>query len=42
MATFDAQWNATTNNIEITATVDPAYTGVNVKVMATESVNLAP
>lgn len=42
MATFDAQWNATTSNIEITATVDPAYAGVNVKVMATESVNLAP
>lgn len=42
MATFDAQWNATTSKIEITTALDPAYTGVNVKVMATESVNLAP
>jgi len=42
LATFDAQWNATTNVIEITMTRDSSYTGLTAKVIATESVNLAP
>lgn len=40
LATFDVQWNNTTNRIEITMVRDPAYSYVNAKVMATESVNL--
>ena len=42
MATFDAQWNTLTNQIEITMVKDAAYTSLNAKVMATESVNLTP
>jgi hypothetical protein len=42
MATFDAQWNALTNQIEITMVKDAAYTALTAKVMATESINLAP
>jgi len=42
LATFDAHWNPTTNKIEITMTRDPSYIGVNARVIAIESVNLAP
>ena len=40
MATFDVQWNNTLSVAEITMVRDAAYTGVNAKVIATESVNL--
>lgn len=40
MATFDVQWNNTLSVVEITMVRDAAYTGVNAKVIATESVNL--
>ena len=40
IATFDAQYNATSMCFEITMVRDAVYTGVNAKVMATESVNL--
>jgi hypothetical protein len=43
MATFDARWNTISNVIELTTVIDSAYTsGLSVKVIATESVNLAP
>jgi hypothetical protein len=42
MATFDARWNSTDNVIELTTVIDSEYTsGLSVKVIATESVNLA-
>lgn len=40
IATFDARYNAITMCFEITMVRDPVYTGVNAKVIATESVNL--
>lgn len=40
IATFDARYNSITMCFEITMVRDPAYTGVNAKVIATESVNL--
>lgn len=43
MATFDARWNPTAEVIELTTVINSAYTsGLSVKVIATESVNLAP
>ena len=42
LATFDARWNSIAGRVEITMARDMTYTGVTARVIATESVNLAP